>query len=264
MRESRPDLKARAADRMITRHRGAGADRAGWLARNGAESTVKRLHQQACVELDALAALLATQRCGEEPAASQLAALARTLDRIGSWAEKLEREMGQMRHCAYHDPLTGLPNRTLLLDRLDRALAQAARRNGQVALLMLDLDDFKAANDRFGHAAGDQLLRGVADRLQRSARDADTICRYGGDEFVILLPEVDGRPGATVVAEKIQASLSTPFLVDGLSITVRACVGVAVYPLDGVAPIHLLQRADVAMYGAKDDPARRQPSEALE
>jgi diguanylate cyclase (GGDEF)-like protein len=221
-----------------------------------------RLHQQACVELDALGAALATQRRDGDPAPSQLAALARTLDRIGSRAEKLEQEVGQMRHCAYHDPLTGLPNRTLLLDRLDRALAQAARRNGQVALLMLDLDDFKAVNDRFGHAVGDQLLRGVADRLQRSARDADTICRYGGDEFVILLPEVDGRPGATVVVKKIQASLSTPILVAGHSITVCACVGMAVYPLDGIAPIHLLQRADVAMYGAKDDPMRRQPSEA--
>lgn len=234
-------------------------------ARSGTGPTVIRLHQQARLELDALGAALATQLGDAGPAPSQLAALARTLDRIGSRAEKLEREVGQMRHCAYHDPLTGLPNRTLLLDRLDRALAQAARRNGQVALLMLDLDDFKVVNDRFGHAVGDQLLRGVAERLQRSARDADTICRYGGDEFVILLPEVDGRPGATVVAQKIQASLSTPFLVeDGQSITVCASVGMAVYPLDGVAPIHLLQRADVAMYGAKDDPTRRQPSEAWE
>lgn len=226
-------------------------------ARADTASAVSRLWRQACEELGAVGTVLAS-RCVEEGAVTpQLMALARTIARIGSTAEQLEREVVRVRHFANHDPLTGLPNRSLLLDRLDRALAQAARRGGQVGLLVLDLDEFKQVNDRFGHAVGDLLLQGVATRLQTSTRDADTVSRYGGDEFVVLLPEAGGRQGATVVAQKIDASLATPFVLDGHSITVSACIGIALYPLDGIAPAHLLQRADMAMYGAKDDPARR-------
>jgi len=225
---------------------------------------VSRLWQQACDELVAVGAVLASRRVEEGAVPPQLTALARTIERIGSKAQLLEREVVRMRHFANHDPLTGLPNRSLLLDRLDRALAQAARRGGQVGLLMLDLDGFKLVNDRFGHVVGDQLLQGVATRLQTSTRDADTVCRFGGDEFVILLPEADGRQGATVVAQKIHASLAAPFLLDGHSITVSACTGVALYPLDGIDPAHLLQRADMAMYGAKDDPTRRHLSQGSE
>lgn len=257
MPERHRRLEARTPDPSQSGQPDSGTDRVGTLAQVGAAQSVVQLRQQACAELFALRTMLASPG-GSAP--SQLTALARTIARIGSTAQRLEGEVAQMRHHAYHDTLTGLPNRGLLLDRLDRALVLAARRQGHVALLMFDLDDFKLVNDRFGHGVGDQLLQGVARRLERATRDADTVCRYGGDEFVILLPEVDGRQGAVAVAQKVQANLAGPILVDGYSITVGACIGVAVYPMDGSAPSHLLQRADAAMYGAKGDPMRRRLS----
>ena len=252
-----PMLEARAPHRVNAGGQDMSVDPRGVPARTDMGPSVIRLQQQARDQLVALGAALASWRSASGAVPSQLTALARTIERIGAKAQRLEREAERMRHYAYHDPLTGLPNRSLLLDRLDRALAQAARRGGEVALLMFDLDEFKLVNDRFGHVVGDQLLQGVAERLQRSTRDADTICRYGGDEFVLLLPEADGRQGATAVALKIQTELAAPFLLDGHSITVSACIGIALYPMDGSAPSQLLQRADVAMYGAKDDPLRR-------
>ena len=101
-----------------------------------------------------------------------------------------------MRHFAYHDELTGLSNRSLLLDRLEQTVTQSARQPRQAALLLLDLDGFKRVNDRFGHAVGDQLLQRVVQRLLATIRKADTTSRYGGDEFIILLPDVEGETGA--------------------------------------------------------------------
>ena len=229
------------------------------LARTSAGPSIAGLHRQLGEELAALAMTIGLQRKPREAIEDRLASLSRTIARLGARALRLERDVVQMRHCAYHDPLTGLPNRALLHDRLDRALAQALRREGHVALLIVDVDDFKRVNDAYGHLAGDRLLQDLASRLRRCTRDADTICRYGGDEFVILLPEVDGSRGATAVVQKLHASLATPFRVDGHSITVSASIGTAVYPGDGLTACHLLQHADVAMYGAKDDPARRAP-----
>lgn len=264
MSQRQPVLAARVPPRAGGGRPDKGMDPGSSKVPAEAGPVVSRLWQQARDELVAVGAVLASRRVEEGVVPPQLTALARAIARIGSKAQQLEREVVRMRHFANHDPLTGLPNRSLLLDRLDRALAQAARRGGQVGLLMFDLDEFKLVNDRFGHVVGDQLLQGVATRLQTSTRDADTVCRYGGDEFVILLPEADGRQGATVVAQKIHASLAAPFLLDGHSITVSACIGIALYPLDGIAPAHLLQRADMAMYGVKDDPARRHPSQGGE
>ena len=223
--------------------------------------SVGALFDQARRQFRDLERAFASQRHGRGGVEMQLSELACTVARLGTTAERLEQQMVRMRHVAHHDPLTGLPNRTLLLDRLDRALAQAMRNGGQVALLMMDLDAFKVVNDRFGHGAGDRLLQEVAQRLRATIRDADTICRYGGDEFVVLLPDT-GRRGAADVACKIHERLAAPFLVEGSPITVGACIGIAVCPADGASPVALLERADTAMYACKGDAVRRHVASA--
>jgi len=164
---------------------------------------------------------------------------------------RLARKEAQVRHVAYHDELTGLPNRSLLLDRFNQAVAQGARQERQVALLFLDRDGFKNVNDRLGHAAGDKLLQQVAGRLTACLRAGDTACRYGGDEFVIMLPEVDGHESAATVAEKIRIRLAAPYAVDGGTIAVTASIGTAVYPVDGQDYGTLMQQSDIGMYRAK-------------
>lgn len=159
--------------------------------------------------------------------------------------------MVQAQHLADHDELTGLPNRSVLRDRLSQAIAQAARQHKQVGLLLLDMDGFKSVNDRLGHATGDKLLQRVAQRLLTCIRGADTACRYGGDEFVILLPEVGGGESVAEVARKLRAQLDPPYVVDGHTIEVTASIGVAVYPADGDSQNELIRRADLAMYRAK-------------
>jgi len=149
---------------------------------------------------------------------------------------------------AYHDELTGLPNRRLLSDRIRQAAARAKRQRSQVALLFLDLDGFKSINDTLGHAAGDNLLQQVGARLSACVRVTDTVSRYGGDEFVILLPELENRESAIAAAGKICARLETPFLVDDTEIRLTASVGLAVYPLDGCDFVELIRRSDIAMY----------------
>ncbi|MEO8157970.1 MAG: GGDEF domain-containing protein [Betaproteobacteria bacterium] len=164
---------------------------------------------------------------------------------------RLEQEVEQVHHFAYHDDLTGLPNRSLLRDRLNQAIIQAAREQKQVGLLLLDLDGFKSINDKLGHAIGDKLLQRVAERLLACVRGADTVCRYGGDEFVILLPEVDGAKTAADVAQKLEVYLAMPYVVDQHSIAVTSSIGVAVYPCDANSQDDLIRRADIAMYLAK-------------
>jgi diguanylate cyclase (GGDEF)-like protein len=139
----------------------------------------------------------------------------------------------------------------LLLDRLNQAMVRAKRQDSQLALLLLDLDGFKDVNDRLGHVAGDKLLQRVADRLLSCIRGSDTACRYGGDEFIVLLPEVDDQKRALVVASEIHARLAKPYMVDDYSIAVTASIGVAVYPNDGMSQDDLIKQADVAMYLAK-------------
>jgi len=163
----------------------------------------------------------------------------------------LQRTVTQTRRFAYHDELTGLPNRRLLQDRYNQAVALAARQGRRVALLFLDLNGFKQINDAHGHAAGDSILRQVAERLRACIRKSDTACRYGGDEFVILLPELDGRESAAAAARKIRARLAVPCVVDGRQITVTASIGVAVYPLDGRVYGDLMRVTDSLMYRDK-------------
>lgn len=153
---------------------------------------------------------------------------------------------------AHHDPLTGLPNRSMLEDRLDLALARAERDSTQVALLFCDLDGFKPINDLHGHQLGDEVLREVARRLGDGRRRSDTVARIGGDEFVILLSDLeDARLAAQAVAEQSLVSVSRPYDIQGLTLNLGVSIGIAVYTGKSVTPKHLLSQADMAMYLAK-------------
>lgn len=157
----------------------------------------------------------------------------------------------KMLHMARHDPLTGLPNRALLADRLQQAMA-AARRDGQVlALMFIDLDKFKPINDSLGHAVGDVLLVEVARRVRNCVRESDTVARIGGDEFVVLLRTVDSESGALAVADKIRVALGQPVCVGEHRLGVSASIGVAMFPAHGEDDLTLTQHADIAMYEAK-------------
>jgi diguanylate cyclase len=152
---------------------------------------------------------------------------------------------------AQHDPLTGLPHRVLYLDRLEVALGAARRTGKHVAVLFLDLDRFKAINDSLGHAVGNQLLQAVAWRIERCVREADTVARMGGDEFMVLLPEIDGEPDCLTVAEKLLHSFVEPFPVDSRQLVVSTSIGVAIAPEGGADAETLMKNADIAMYRAK-------------
>jgi diguanylate cyclase (GGDEF)-like protein len=158
----------------------------------------------------------------------------------------------QREHQAYHDDLTGLPNRTFLLRRTAQALWEAARTGNQAGFLLLDLDRFKEVNDTLGHAVGDALLRMVARRLAHSVRPGDMVARLGGDEFAVLLPAVRSRAAAREVASRLRTGLAAPVHLEGMSFEVEASVGIALYPDDAAGVELLLQRADVAMYLAKE------------
>ncbi|MDE2372212.1 MAG: diguanylate cyclase [Burkholderiales bacterium] len=158
----------------------------------------------------------------------------------------------QVEHIAFHDALTGLPNRLLLSDRLHQALLLAGRIGRKVALCYVDLDGFKAVNDRWGHDAGDQLLREVARRLQASVRANDTVARIGGDEFVILLPQLENRGECMAIVERTRLALASPVaLAEGQTVTVEASIGIAYYPSHGSEAGTLLNLADEAMFEAK-------------
>ncbi len=159
-----------------------------------------------------------------------------------------ERQLTQQ---AFYDSLTGLPNRALFRDRLDRALVRTGRRRGAVAVLFLDLDNFKLVNDSLGHQVGDQLLVEVARRLQTCVRSADTVARLGGDEFVLLLESLSSEADAGPVADGIAAMLATPFRLDGREIVVTASIGIAVGDAGAELADSLLRNADAAMYRAK-------------
>jgi diguanylate cyclase (GGDEF)-like protein/PAS domain S-box-containing protein len=162
-----------------------------------------------------------------------------------------KRAAERVRHLAHHDPLTGLPNRALLLDRLHQALLQARRERGRIAVLMLDLDHFKTVNDSFGHTVGDRLLCAVADRLRTTVRESDTLARYGGDEFTLVQTRLSEPQGSEVLAQKIVEAVAQPFEIDDQLIRTTTSVGVAVHPEQGSEPGPLLEHADIALYQAK-------------
>ncbi|MCZ6709855.1 MAG: diguanylate cyclase [Gammaproteobacteria bacterium] len=152
---------------------------------------------------------------------------------------------------AYHDLLTHLPNRALLKDRLSLAIAQARRNKRKLAVMFLDLDRFKLVNDTLGHSMGDRLLKAVANRLQSCLRSGDTLSRFGGDEFTLLLPEVRTRDDVVVIASKILDRLNGAFVIDGHELFVGASIGIAMYPEAGDSEESLVQNADIAMYHVK-------------
>lgn len=157
----------------------------------------------------------------------------------------------KLRHNAVHDHLTELPNRLLFFDRLTIALAQAQRDGHRIAVLMLDLDEFKKVNDTWGHSAGDKLLQSVANRLTHMFRRGDTIARLGGDEFVFILPEIPNSELARNIAERIVFSFHKPFDLNGLNISITASIGLTLFPEDGTEADILVRNADIAMYRAK-------------
>lgn len=158
----------------------------------------------------------------------------------------------EVKHLAFFDPLTNLPNRRLLADRLHQGVTHAKRDHGHLALIFVDLDRFKPVNDRYGHLAGDQLLQTVAHRLQACVRESDTVARVGGDEFVVLLDGIGHINDAMQVAEKIHAVLLEPFrLASGQSVHISSSAGIAMYPEHGLDEAALSRHADVAMYAAK-------------
>ncbi len=154
-------------------------------------------------------------------------------------------------YLAHHDPLTSLPNRTLLLERLKRALLTARRHGTDVGVLLIDLDRFKEINDTLGHETGDVLLQQVGERIGKELRGVDTVARLGGDEFVVVLPDIEGTHAAVLVAQRLLDALHRPFTVRGVGLAVEASIGIACYPEHGQDQGLLLQHADVAMYVAK-------------
>jgi len=166
--------------------------------------------------------------------------------------ERVRRSQMRIEFLATHDSLTGLPNRILARDRFGHAIALSRRHQTMAALVFLDLDNFKSVNDSLGHPQGDELLRTVGDRLTKVLRDSDTVCRQGGDEFLILLGDVRDSSDVSEIGAKLLAQLSAPFQLDGLEVTTSGSIGIAMYPADGADFDELLKKADIAMYVAKN------------
>jgi len=162
-----------------------------------------------------------------------------------------KRAEEKLSHMATHDPLTGLPNRLLFNDRLSLELAHAQRRSKKLAVMLLDLDNFKDINDSWGHTVGDKVLKSVGKRLLGFLRRSDSIARMGGDEFLILLPEIERGEDADTIALKILDAFKDPFIIGAKEIYTTTSIGIAIYPDDGVSPDMLMKNADMAMYSVK-------------
>jgi len=163
-----------------------------------------------------------------------------------------KKEQSNLEKMAFHDPLTELPNRLLLADRLQQAITNSQRDNTLLAVCYLDLDNFKPVNDRYGHAVGDQLLVNVASRWRGSVRGGDTVARLGGDEFVILLNSMDTAGECEAAVSRLMEAITSPFTHGDIAISVSASIGVALFPRDGNTAEDLLGRADAMLYQAKD------------
>jgi diguanylate cyclase (GGDEF)-like protein len=177
--------------------------------------------------------------------------LAESNARLMQKVVQLEQDVAEARHLAYHDALTGLPNRALLLDRMKQAIMQAQRQKKAVGVLLLDLDRFKSVNDELGHNGGDLVLQEVAARLSGCVRGCDTACRYGGDEFVILLPEIRGTEDVEAVKQKVSDRLAIPHRIYHRVVAIGASIGTALFTEGAASCGELIGAADAAMYRAK-------------
>lgn len=178
--------------------------------------------------------------------------LRRAMARLETDSERILESHAKIEVLAHRDSLTNLPNRALARDRLSQILSMAKRNGTKAAVLFLDLDNFKTVNDSLGHSAGDQLLCRVADRILGAVRETDTVSRQGGDEFLILLGQVDDEEAVTVAATKIMEQLSAPMTINGLEVTATGSLGISMFPKDGMDEDCLLKNADMAMYRAKE------------
>ena len=168
-------------------------------------------------------------------------------------AEEREKSELTMTHLATHDFVTNLPNRMQLSDRITQAIAFVKRHNEKLAVLFLDLDRFKIVNDTLGHAIGDQLLQAVAERLKSEIRSSDIISRHGGDEFIIVLSEVNQENALAHNVEKIHEVVTAPYLIAGHDLLIGATIGISIFPQDGDDAEALIRNADDAMYYAKEN-----------
>jgi len=160
--------------------------------------------------------------------------------------------LDRLHYLAYYDGLTGLPNRRLFLDRLNMSISHARRDKHMLAVMFVDLDQFKQINDTRGHKVGDGLLMGVTERMKSCLRDGDTLARLAGDEFTVIIPILPHPDAATNVAEKFMACYAEPFTIDGHELRITASIGIGIYPNDGEDADSLLHRADIAMYQVKE------------
>jgi diguanylate cyclase (GGDEF)-like protein/PAS domain S-box-containing protein len=174
---------------------------------------------------------------------------------IGVFTDISERKQSEARihHLAHHDALTGLPNRLLLEDRIEQGMLKSKRMHRQMGIIFIDLDRFKNINDTLGHAVGDELLIQAAQRGLNALRETDTLCRQGGDEFVVVLPELEGGQDAAHICSKLLSAFCQPYLLAGHELTVSGSAGIALYPEDGESASELLRKADAAMYRAKEE-----------
>ena len=247
MNDDTPSLKARVAS----------AGPAGAVA--GAERDLKRVQGKVDAARAALLRLLQQVVVAESQLSNNQAsrmleaneALAVAALRDQAAAQDAALSLTETTRLAETDPLTRLPNRVLLRDRFAQAVATARRRTHRLALLFLDLDHFKQINDQMGHSAGDEVLQKVAQRLGRSVREADTVSRHGGDEFLILLTDVSQAADAAAIAGKLLAALNAPMRVANEDVHLTASIGISIYPDDGEDAAALISRADAAMYRAK-------------
>lgn len=214
---------------------------------------------QECAEVlatvnDALADGIDEYKDLEHKLSESNAALSKSTDKLSESNAALSKSKvreERSRHIALHDAVTGLPNLTLFNDRFRHALAQAKRHVWRLAVMFIDLDDFKSINDAHGHDVGDRVLQIVAKRLLALVRGGDTVSRRGGDEFLLLMLEAKDETSVAKLAAKIIENIGEACEVEGLKLTVRPSIGIAIYPEDGGSPQELLKNADVAMYAAK-------------
>lgn len=206
------------------------------------------------------------QQCAEDLATVN-DALAEEIDERNNLQQQLSQTAAALsqskvqerkaRHLALHDPVTGLPNVTLFNDRLRSGLAQAQRHEWRLAVMFIDLDQFKGINDTHGHDVGDRVLQLVAQRLKTFVRSGDTVSRRGGDEFLFLMLEAKDEDNAANLAAKIIDTIAQPCEVEGVQLTVRPSIGIALFPEDGQSMQELLKNADIAMYAAKQQKSGR-------